>query len=369
MGKHMGIKLTEKENIRHTPWSETKKLTLEECVELLVAIEKSNRTMTFSTVLVSYAIFRTLVQGYSLDELPHCPDFNFAEAFINSLMVINASRISTTTPSNFCCVKVMRFVDIDEDHSYFYRFAAYLLATTRRPTRVVVFHKSQVNKIVLDEEEETDLSYEFYSKPVEKAIVTSNPKKSGVGDDKTKMKEDIKTIIDRMSGSMKVICPINPEDDSASHSLTRRFADSIISAQFNEGYGLKDMGDNDDESRGPISQLSGGKAFEMKLLKLRRTFTSNAQHVFVRRVAGYASARKSLFKLRDDKVFDANMAAEFLESKFVDTRATMNQLFISVKFNSTVTQIIDNNPPTSVLHSGFLPGERVSNKLVGLLVT
>ena len=876
MLKHIGIKPTENEKIRYAPWSETKKLTLDERVELLVAIEKSNRNTTFSTVLMSCALFRVLIEGYGIDELPHCPDFDFAEAFIRSLTVINATRVSTITPPDFFerCVEAKRFVDIDEDHSYFYKFAAYVLGMlanddqffedltgtiseafdfngydtrnwndfiekhfisfllgrraflTSRPAafikrmvgaahcggsngsralsrlaklvliksvdsdvisvvdlitccledekkdvdvksvveyytklhndsgkkaqdvadashnktsnacsneqlakqinasriqdvRVGFHNKSQVNKIERDEEEEADLSYELYSETVEKAIVTSDRKKCGGGDDKVgvsfcssssdclsgvsagigglkkrsaaqrkhqefydhinteetngtfvssysrdgkesdlnlkkayefsdediisandvlvkrarvlmrqnKIKWGIRNIIDRMSAGMKVICPINSDDDPASHGLTRQSADRIVSAVaewneivkreseyfkkecqeiekngtydmrvvfcqdysnyqnsgyddevhifkndlfgdgdateerrfdnteekvgekrkrvseqkkqqgrkrrkdddanndtnehqlFNEGYGLKDVGDYDDESRGPISQLSGGKAFEMKLLKFKRTFTSNAQHVFVRRLAGYTNANDVLFKLRDNRMFDANMAAEFFDSKLVDTyfketvpclmnvsskpfssaddeesgkkkkkelrhfgvsafnvvrandhlnrseqysnnhnsalislydnrrddysditnsiykedilipirsrstasedemfsavkslwlcnsgihprdqiemfkklvfrnynkiwikmycrfvdvlrkwgvlsRATIDQLFFSVKFNNTVTQIIDNSPPTSVLHSKFLPGERVSDKLL-----
>ena len=132
VSKKICINETKNEKIRQACWSSSEiSLSVDERIDLLMAVEGTNRDMTLSTVMMCCALYRLLVEGCSVEDITKKENVDRFIPFLKSLSIVIATWDSNTeyNSDDFIeiCAKNGRFVDIENDPAFFYRFAAYTL--------------------------------------------------------------------------------------------------------------------------------------------------------------------------------------------------------------------------------------------------
>lgn len=141
VSKKISINETKNEKVRQTCWSSGEfSLSVDERIDLLMALERTNRDMTLSTVMICCALYRLLVEGCRVEDITNKESENVGRfiPFLKSLSIVNGNssggggELNTTLEYNIdnlieVCAKNGRFVDIENDPAFFYRFAAYTL--------------------------------------------------------------------------------------------------------------------------------------------------------------------------------------------------------------------------------------------------
>ena len=145
VSKKISINETNNEKIRQACWSsgESFLLSVDERIDLLMAVERTNRDMTLSTVMMCCALYRLLMEDCRVEDITNKENENVGRfiPFLKSLSIVTATwnssggrgEVNTTSPEyntdNLIevCAKNGRFVDIENDPVFFYRFAAYTL--------------------------------------------------------------------------------------------------------------------------------------------------------------------------------------------------------------------------------------------------
>lgn len=135
VNKKLSINETKNDKIRFACWEDTVALSIEERIDLLMAVERTNSKMTFSTVLLSCTLYRVLVDGERVEDLVKPVSAAYTDKFIpiiKSLSIVNASwgpehNMNGQLVYIEKCAERGRFVNIEEDPLFFYRFAAYVL--------------------------------------------------------------------------------------------------------------------------------------------------------------------------------------------------------------------------------------------------
>ncbi|KAK3883920.1 hypothetical protein Pcinc_011775 [Petrolisthes cinctipes] len=111
---------------------------MEERIDLLMAVERTNKEMTFSSVLLSCALYRLLIEGRDVKEIGGTPqggddDVDKFMPLLKSLAIVNATwgpehRTDGHLSYIEDCARGGRFEDLENDPAFFYRFAAYTLS-------------------------------------------------------------------------------------------------------------------------------------------------------------------------------------------------------------------------------------------------
>nr|GBG35367.1 wsv343-like protein [Hemigrapsus takanoi nimavirus] len=143
VSKKISINETKNEKIRQACWSSGESsLSVDERINLLMAVERTNRDMTLSTVMMCCALYRLLVEGCRVEDITNKESENFGNfiPFLKSLSIVTATwnnsagggELNPTLEYNNdnlieVCARNGRFVDIENDPVFFYRFAAYTL--------------------------------------------------------------------------------------------------------------------------------------------------------------------------------------------------------------------------------------------------
>ena len=138
VSKKIALNETENEKIRQACWSSSESfLSVDERIDLLMAVERTNRDMTLSRVMMSCALYRLLIEGCRVEDITKEENVHRFIPFLKSLSIVIATNgedqlVNTTQEYNIdnlieVCAKNGRFVDIENDPVFFYRFAAYTL--------------------------------------------------------------------------------------------------------------------------------------------------------------------------------------------------------------------------------------------------
>lgn len=142
VSKKISINETKNEKIRQACWSSGESsLSMDERIDLLMAVERTNRDMTLSTVMMCCALYRLMLEDCRVEDITNKDFDNVGRfiPFIKSLSIVTATWNSngggcelTNMEYNTdnlieVCAKNGRFVDIQNDPVFFYRFTAYTL--------------------------------------------------------------------------------------------------------------------------------------------------------------------------------------------------------------------------------------------------